>query len=384
MPRLWGDEADSVPNPFRIEIPRHVLPLLAQLEETRRPIQLDRTEDGWLATFERADEVVFLDDHLKRQRRISVALPVESYVRPEVGVDPNGRFLVVSYRTAICGYALPSGDGHARLLWKSDQEPWSSFEGTSCAVDGQSRLWWIRRDSGQKELVTISAIETGTTLAEAELAESYDCHYGIVLNPDGDSAMLDGGAGQDGSFLWKVVFRAGRLSMQALSTDDRVMGGFSPDGIRFVTAPHNIGAISIQRWSDCAVIDRLPGERVFIDEDSEEAACDHFDVQATFFGGQRVIANTRQNRLLLLRTDPLRVEAELWPQGSPIYGYGDRGQRVHDARAAVDFERDLRGGLVARNKLLAGHRGGGLSVWDLSGLGDAQTPNERPMPDAAL
>lgn len=375
MARPSADDRDDAPNPFRLDIQRRVLPQLAHRDGTGRPMQFDLTESGWLATFEHSDEVTFLDDDLQRRRRIGVALPFEDSVRPEISVDAHGAFLVVSYRTAVCGYAVSPGDGKARLLWRIDQHPWSSFEGTACAIDGQSRLWWVRRDSGENDWATVSDVVTGKTIAETGLAAPYRCHYGIVLHPDGNSAMVDGGAGQDGSFLWKVALRTGALSVQPISSDDRFMGGFSPDGMRFVTAPHGAEAgIMIHRWSDCAVLEKLPRERVFIDQDSEDASSDHFEAQATFFGNSSVIAGTRQNRLLLLRTDPLRVEAELWPTGLPILGYGDRGQPVNDPRAVVDFERDLRGWLVARNRLLTTHRDGALSVWDLSGLGDASGP----------
>ena len=54
------------------------------------------------------------------------------------------------------------------------------------------------------------------------------------------------------------------LSVVQLNTSNRVMGGFSRDGARFITTPHaGDGSVTIHSWPDARIVDDLDAPSVF-------------------------------------------------------------------------------------------------------------------------
>jgi len=160
------------------------------------------------------------------------------------------------------------------------------------------------------------------------------------------------------------------LAVERLTVGDRVMGGFSPSGTRFVTMPHGWGdPVIVHSWPHADVLETLDASSVFLDEqDLSTGNPDDFDYQALFVDERHVLVDTRQRRLLLLRTGPLELIAELWPEGYELVAYGDRGQPVSELENVVDYEGDLTIWTIAGERLLTLHRTGRMCLSDLTAI----------------
>jgi hypothetical protein len=317
------------------------------------------------------NELVLLKNELQADHRVRLPALIEEYLQPRIHLDSFGTILAVSHTEGVSVFDVSSPDRQPRLVWEVRHEPWHHWEGADCVIDRRSRLWWVRADR-PLEYVVISNLHSGETITEVPVDESYGCFYDFYLHPGGDAAILDGAAGQDGSFLWKLQFDGVSLSIAAFDTNHRIMGGFDAQGGRFVTAPHHGNAIQVHRWTDGAVVDELAHEQVFRGNVGDDD-CDCFDYCATFLDDGRIVVNTVQQRFLLLTTDPLEVHAELWPDGLGIHAYGRGGQPV-DASNALSFMRDLQNWAVTRDGLLTTHGRGRMCVWALPNVDGGASP----------
>ena len=368
---------DRAPYPLRTRLPRLLLPRLAERPGPDRPeanrpgagrlLQVEPVPGGWLVTVEGGDHVRLLDARLRLRRQIGIPTPVDGYVYPHVAADATCSIFAVSHRTGLRVFIATDGE-QPRLLWEArhEDQPWYPFSGSRCVIDPQSRVWWARPDESRNDRIVVSDARTGTTIAEG-LIEQLGCQYIFALHPAGHAAILDGAAGQDGSFLWQMILVPSELSIDEKGNGDQIMGGFTADGRHFVTAPHHGETLSIHRWPGGTVVDSIHSARVFLNEtEIGEAAVDRFGFHASFLGERHVIADTRQGRLLLFAVDPLTPIAELWPGGYAIRGYDAGGQPVDRTEDAIDYEGELTGWVVVGNQLLTMHQNGSLHLWDLS------------------
>lgn len=175
-----------------------------------------------MVTVEGGEHVTLLDERLRLRREIAIPTPVVGYVHPHVGVDATCSVFAVSHRTGLRVFSAPEGD-QLRLLWETrhQEQPWYAFNGSRCVIDRQSRVWWVQPDTGRTDRIVVSDVRTGEAIADA-LIEQFNCHYYFSPHPDGDAAVLDGAAGQDGSFVWQVLLDASDLSVCRLGGDDRI------------------------------------------------------------------------------------------------------------------------------------------------------------------
>jgi hypothetical protein len=350
-------------SPFVGKPDRWVLPKLAELSGAGRHL-INRHDQGWLLVRRaRATHEVFLLDHeLQPLRRVVLSLADERHHPAVVAVDAAFRLVAVAHRSGLKLYTTD-----ARLLWEVEHEPWYDYERSACWFDREGRMWWTSPQHSSVRLAVV-APETGSSVASC-LFHARGCMFELVPHPTEPAVVVDGGAGQDGSFLWRAHLGSdGQLSMRAYQASSRIMGGFSPDGSRFVTAPHEDGAVAVHGWPDGRVVDILDGDAVFLPEGRHPGMVDGFEYRTSFLDNRHVLIDTYQRRLLLLAVHPLRVIAELWPAGYQVRAYGERGQPVSDPSLAWDYEGDLADWVVDGRHLFTELIGGRLCLWRLPEL----------------
>jgi hypothetical protein len=333
-----------------------------------------RFGEQWLIAVPDGDRLLQLGAQLNALPSLPVATPTEPLYA--ITAQPDHNTVAVAHRAGLRAYACQPARGEAHLLWEVRHDPWEEFASPACAFDGPARLWWVR--TGPYPAVDRLAVldpRTGDALAEADLAPA-GYIYQLVIHPGGSAALVEGAAGQDPTILWRAELGPNGLAVEQLTTGDRIMGGFSPDGARFVTVPHAWGdPLLVHRWPDAAVLEALATSSVFLDErEVSSGEPENFEYQALFADERHVLVDTRQRRLLLLRTGPLELIAELWPEGYELVAYGAGGQPVDDLEDVVDYAGDLTTWTIAGERLLTLHRTGHLCLWDLAAAAQTEIP----------
>jgi hypothetical protein len=356
----------EAPSPFRRPVPRRLLRRLADRSVAGRQLSEVRFGKGWLIAVRNGDELLRFDEHLNQLRSLAIPTRTDT-VFPAIAVNHDCSLVAIAHRTGLRVFACQPARGEAHFIWDALHGPWETIESPDCAFDNSSRVWWVRPggDSRADRIVVLDS-RTHTIVAEASIPRTGYAHR-VVIHPGGTAAIIESAAGQDESVLWRAVLNPNGLSVDQLNTSDRVMGGFSYDGTRFITTPHaGDGSIIIHSWPDARVVDSLAASSIFLKhDDGSDVGHDDFDYWSSFIDDQHVIVDTHQRRLLLLRTDPLELLAELWLDGYEIVAYGNRGQPVTDPDAAVDYERDLTTWSVASGRLLTRHANEHLCLWEL-------------------
>ncbi len=373
-----GEGSQGEWSPFVAKPDRWVLPKLAERSGAGRHPIIDRHDQGWLQVrrARATHEVLLLDHNLQPLRRVVLSLADDRYHPPAVAVDAAFRLVAVAHRSGLRLYTT-----EPRLLWEVEHEPWYDWEHSACWFDREGRMWWISPQGSSVRLAVV-APRTGSSVASC-LFNARGCGFRLVPHPAEPAVVVDGGAGQDGSFLWRAHLGSdGQLSMRAYQASTRIMGGFSPDGARFVTAPHGDRVVAVHRWPDGRVMDILGGDVVFLREAEEghPGMVDGFQYRTSFLDDRHVLIDTHQRRLLLLAVHPLRVVAELWPAGYVVRGFGERGRPVSDPSCAWDYEGDLVDWVADGRQLFTELTGGRLCLWRLPELPGASRDDEfRPV-----
>jgi hypothetical protein len=188
--------------------------------------------------------------------------------------------------------------------------------------------------------------------------------FHAMTHRGGLGGALDGGYGQDGSQIWRITASAGRPLITPLGTLDRVLADLSPNGDELLTTPHFGGGLIVYRWDDLAEAARLERAEVFDLED--ELTADRFDFDASFLSSDRLLAMTRQRRLLVIDRGAMTVECQIVPSGFDIIGYDNAGRPVDDPEQALDFEGDITGVTVLDgNRMLIHGKDGRLDFCEL-------------------
>jgi len=141
--------------------------------------------------------------------------------------------------------------------------------------------------------------------------------FHAITRRDGHGGVLDGGYGQDGSQIWQIKLSSGRAESTPLGTFDRILADLSPSGDEFLTTPHGTGGLVLYRWNDLTEVGRLEPADVF---ELEAPNNDSFDFYAWFLSSDRLLALTRQGRLLLIDRRRMTVEYQIVPRGFEALG----------------------------------------------------------------
>jgi len=192
--------------------------------------------------------------------------------------------------------------------------------------------------------LAVLEIGKGSEIGRVELVDEIGDPQGFhaVTRPGGAGGMLDGGYGQDGSQIWRIAPVDARVEATSLATLDRVLGDLSPSGQEVLTTPHGDDGLILYSWDDLTEVARLERASLFESpERNTDNTVDGFDYYAWFLSNDRLIAMTRQRRLLLIDRRQMEVECQLVPNGFDIIGCDARGQRVDDPGSAIDFEGEI-------------------------------------------
>ena len=176
-----------------------------------------------------------------------------------------------------------------------------------------------------------------------------------------------GGYGQDGAQIWRIASQDGRVDATTFGTLDRILGDLSPNGNEVLTTPHDDGALVLYGWDNLAEGGRLDRASIFeLEQGDDDYTADGFDYYAWFLSNDRLLALTRQGRLLVIDRTQMAVEYQLVPDGFDIVGYDSAGQPVNDATEAIDFYGQITGVTVMdENRILVHGKDGRLELCEL-------------------
>lgn len=197
-----------------------------------------------------------------------------------------------------------------------------------------------------KAQLAVVDIGDGSESGRIELLDEigYPQGFHALTRRGGDGGVLGGGYGQDGAQIWRIAAGAGRVEATALGTLDRILGDLSPNGNELLTTPHDDGALILYGWGNLTEAGRLQRASVFVlEQGDDDYTADGFDYYAWFLSNDRLLALTRQGRLLVIDRHQMALEYLLVPDGFDIIGYDNRGQPVNDAAEALDFEGEITG-----------------------------------------
>jgi hypothetical protein len=116
---------------------------------------------------------------------------------------------------------------------------------------------------------------------------------------------------------------AWRTESTPLGTFDRILADLSPSGDEFLTTPQGSGGLILYRWDDLAEAGRLEPAEVFeLETANQDLTTDSFDFYAWFLTNDRLLALTRQGRLLLIDRHRMTVESQIVPRGFEARDFG--------------------------------------------------------------
>lgn len=206
------------------------------------------------------------------------------------------------------------------------------------------------------DLVAVDLI-SGEIKQRTRLMDEAPEGFHAVVRRDGQSGLLDGGFGQDGSHIWKVWESQDKVHVDLFSRDDRVLGDISPSGEELLTTPHRDESLVIYRWNDLSEVARVDGAPAFgRRERNQPQDPDGFDYSAWYLSNALLLSVTRQGRLLIVDRVDLKPRHRLRLAGYEPIGYDKRGRRVDHPSEAVDFATDLTEVTVVDDRRIIAHR----------------------------
>lgn len=281
-----------------------------------------------------------------RQIDLTGQLTPDSKAFERIRVLPDLRSILLALDHIAC--VDPSGGE----LWRFDHPPWPRFVGGDALVVGESLVAVIptraaRRGAAQVPGARLAILDLAhgskTKLLELSADEDDPEGFHAIGRPDHMGGAFDGGYGQDGSEIWRVGLSSGsRIEVKKMDTVDRVLADISPSGDELLTTPHTTEHLAVFRWNDLKEVARLSRTEVFqMESDKNDLTADRFDFNAWFLGANRILARTRQGRLLVIDRAAMKVMHQLVVPGFEIYGYDASARRVEDPARALDFEGEI-------------------------------------------
>lgn len=332
---------------MRTAIPCVSLPVQASFDPGGRIGRVVRSGPHWIVTMYESRESFLLDELLGEVRRYDMGTCADRYVLPTVASSALGELFVICQRDRVCVF---DSDGQLAYEWAHD--PWNKFTNGAAAFTADGERVWIvfPTSSGSSELVLVR-IGTWKVLARTQLDSYWGAHE-IYPQPGTARIVVESAEGQDGPRTWIAEERAGAIVTTPLDAEcDRVFGSLDPEGREFVSVSHHRG--------DGLTIHEFPSGRVLatLQEAAVEAGSREFGFSSGFLSHARVLAETREMRLLLLERAALLPIAEVLPEGYSVRGYDEHGKPTTVEDEIVDYESDVSGWYVASaNQLLTVHR----------------------------
>jgi hypothetical protein len=268
-----------------------------------------RTLDGLNSRFEPAT-------HIDLTHQLTAHMP--AYERIQVLSGPLVVVLGLDFVACV--------DSGGREKWRFQHPSWPRFVGGDALMVAESLVVVIparAAPTGYSQVpdarLVILDPSSGVKGKQLELSAEQDSPEGFhaVSRSDHLGGAIDAGYGQDGSEIWRVALgNDGRIGVRRMSTIDRVLADISPSGGEILTTPHDSQHLSIYSWRDLKEIASLAREDVFaLESDGNNYTADNFGFYAWYVGNDRILALTRQGRLLLIDRGPIKVLHQLVIEG---------------------------------------------------------------------
>ena len=243
-------------------------------------------------------------------------------------------------------------DPNGGLRWRFGHPQWPSVVGGAGLIFGKRLAVVVPTAPAAAGRFQVNSVElalldigTGAELARHTFPDSWKSPQGFhaVARGDGRSGALDAGYGQDGSQIWRLLMDAqGGVQLTAMDTSNRILADISPAGDEILTAPHDTTDLVVYRWDDLVEVARLETGRLFEPPtDDYDSTSDWLDYQAWYLGSDKLLALTRQGRLLVADRARMHIEHQLVVAGFNIVGFDEGGQEVDDPQHAIDFAGDI-------------------------------------------
>jgi hypothetical protein len=293
---------------------------------------------GWIISFQDHPGVIILDARLSELQRIDIQAQYQQYCSTNVAMSRDSQLLALSGRTDL-QIVNRAGD----LIRRISHNAWEPFAGSNCFFDINDRLWYVRPgdDPGRDDRLTVVDPISGARIAE-RIVENQAGYFGLYPAPDNRGVLLDVGCGQDGSYLYRGCLCSSGLVVEEYPFCDRTFsGGFSPDGLEFVTGAQEGDALKVHSFPGGQVVASVAAETLFAEDELLGECKDAVGFQSLFLGCDHILAETAYGRLVLIDREKMRPVGTVWPDGCVLRGYDQSGKETSDPSQLLGYQTGL-------------------------------------------
>jgi len=268
--------------------------------------------------------------------RLDLQAHSQQYCHTAVAMSPDGRLFGLSSRTE-----LRVADRHGAVLHRLTHNAWDA--GSSCFFDLNGRLWYIRPGSspGLDDCLIVLEPYSGAILAAQTIPNPVG-YFFLFPCPDHESALIDLGCGQDGSYLYLARLAGAGLAIEEYPFSNRTFfGGFSPDGREFATGAHDGASLMVHCFPSGRVVASIENETLFSTDSLSGELRDDVGYQVIFIDDDHLLAQTGFGRMILLDRGKMRLLGTVWPSGGGLRGYDESGRETDDPSKIVGYESGL-------------------------------------------
>jgi hypothetical protein len=321
-----------------LDHPLHIAAIAERRFHHRLSLPVPTHDGGWIISFQDHPEVVVLDSQLIELLRLNLRAQSQQYCSTAVAMSRDRRLFAVSTRTD-----LRIVEQHGTVLHRISHRAWDPFTGSCCFLDVKDRLWYVQPgdEPGVSDRLKIVEPHSGETLLEQRI-ENEIGHFGLFPCPDHESALIEVGCGQDGSYLYLARLTGAGLTIEQYPFNDRTFcGGFAPDGREFVTGAHQGDAVKAHSFPGGQVIASIESHTIFAADDRVGEQPDEVGYQVIFLDGNHLLADTQFGRMILIDRRRMRLLGTVWPPEYSLRGYDQSGKETDDPTRIVDYEGGL-------------------------------------------
>lgn len=316
---------------------------------------------GYLIFFTGHPEVAVLSHDLEVISTIRLSVPVSGYYH--VAINDEANRYAFAQQENIQVY-----DNSGELLFTYEYHGWEEYQSCQPVFDSWGRLLFCRPGlPGKDDLLILANADTGQELSRIPIPNHSNHAYHLYKTTDPSMILLESAQGQEQTSLFAITIEREGISMEdAECSEDQVIGGFSPDGSEFVTAPHYPGEIEICSFPDFdllyavdeEIINNVPSQ---YESDHDE---DGFDYTVFYLDKHTIVLKTRWGRVLMVDRLTLELKAELLLEGCEIKGYDQAGQPTTDPSKILDYEGDIQSMSLQHQYLVVNHADGSIKFYD--------------------
>ena len=333
------------------------------------PVSIVPMKDGgFLLNFADNADVLQVDDRLTEKWHKNMQTHTAGYSGCRLSINKQETKIALSGRNDLQLLTITGTKLHDIA-----HEAWPHFQGSNCVFteDDQYLLFVLPAASaGNDDQVHLLRLSDYTIVAAATIPESFQTYrYTLIATPENDIFFLEAAAGQDGVLLYQVKIDGGKLELKALpQCSDKVFGSFSPEGKKFVMAPHYDGDLCVFSFPEMTQIIAV-SEALVLESPSDYTTAedeDSLNFIVFFLNELYLLVFTRFGRLLVIDSNTLRASGELLPENTEIMAYDSAGRPTENLKDIVDFGGDIIELLLTPGKqLMLTHNSGQLRLYEL-------------------